>query len=73
MQAILSTALNRAVEDGLIPSNSAVRVKKAATRGKRPMRSLSHEEASRLAAVVSGTRDEALTPGPRLGAKLRPA
>ncbi len=60
MQAVLSTALNQAVDDGLIPSNPAARVKKAATRGKRPMRSLSHEEASRLAAVVSGTRDEAL-------------
>jgi len=60
MQAVLSTALNQAVDDGLIPSNPAARVKKAATRGKQPMRSLSHEEASRLAAVVSGTRDEAL-------------
>jgi len=39
MQGVLSTALNQAVDDGLIPSNSASRVKKAATREQSPMRS----------------------------------
>jgi integrase len=38
MQGVLSTALNQAVDDGLIPSNPASRVKKAATRGQSPMR-----------------------------------
>jgi integrase len=38
MQGVLSTALNQAVDDGLIPSNPASRVKKAATRGRAPMR-----------------------------------
>src|SRR5215204_6573014 len=37
MQGVFSVALNQAVDDGLIPSNPASRVKKAATRG------LSHE------------------------------
>ena len=60
MQGVLSVALNQAVDDGLIPSNPASRVKKAATRGERPVRSLSHEEASRLIAASRGTRDEAL-------------
>jgi hypothetical protein len=41
MQAVLSGALNQAVDDGLIPTNPASRVKKAATRGPTPMRSLS--------------------------------
>ena len=41
MQGVLSTALNQAVDDGLIPSNPCSRVKKAAARGVRPMRSLS--------------------------------
>jgi hypothetical protein len=40
MQGVLSTALNQAVDDSLIPSNPASRVKKAATRGQSPMRSL---------------------------------
>jgi integrase len=40
MQGVLSTALNQAVDDGLISSNPASRVKKAATRGLSPMRSL---------------------------------
>jgi Phage integrase, N-terminal SAM-like domain len=40
MQAVLSGALNQAVDDGLIPTNPASRVKKAATRGPTPMRSL---------------------------------
>jgi Phage integrase, N-terminal SAM-like domain len=39
MQGVLSTALNQAVDDGLIPSNSASRVKKAVTREQAPMRS----------------------------------
>jgi hypothetical protein len=38
MQGVLSTALNQAVDNGLIPSNPASRVKKAATRGQSPMR-----------------------------------
>ena len=41
MQGVLSTALNQAVDDRLIPSNPASRVKKAATREQAPMRSLS--------------------------------
>jgi integrase len=40
MQGVLSVALNQAVDDGLIPSNPASRVKKAATREQAPMRSL---------------------------------
>src|SRR5215210_830215 len=58
MQGVLSTALNQAVDDGLIPSNPASRVKKAATRGETPIRSLSQEEASRLLRAAAGTRDE---------------
>jgi integrase len=38
MQGILSTALNQAVDDGLIPSNPASRVKKAVKREQAPMR-----------------------------------
>jgi site-specific recombinase XerC len=38
MQGVLSTALNQAVDDGLIPSNPASGVKKAATREQAPMR-----------------------------------
>jgi integrase len=38
MQGVLSTALNQAVDDGLIPSNPATRVKKAAKREQVPMR-----------------------------------
>src|SRR5215218_9201258 len=63
MQGVFSVALNQAVDDGLIPSNPASRVKKAATRGLSPMRSLfslSQEEASRLLRAAVGTRDEAL-------------
>jgi integrase len=60
MQGVLSTALNQAVDDNLIPSNPTARVKKAATRGQSPMRALSHEEASRLLSAAEGTRDEAL-------------
>ncbi len=40
IQGVLSTALNQAVDDDLIPSNPASRVKKAATRGQSPMRYL---------------------------------
>ena len=40
MQRVLSTALNQAVDDGLIPSNPASRVKKAVKREQAPMRSL---------------------------------
>jgi len=40
MQGVLSTALNQAVDDGLIPSNPASRVKKAVKREQAPMRSL---------------------------------
>src|ERR671932_96553 len=60
MQGVLNVALNQAVYDGLLPANPAARVKKAATRGKTPMRALSHEEASRLISAAEGTRDEAL-------------
>jgi integrase len=60
MHGVLSTALNQAVDDSLIPSNPAARVKKAVTRGQSPMRTLSHEEASRLLSAAEGTRDEAL-------------
>jgi integrase len=60
MQGVLSGALNQAVDDGMIPSNPASRVKKAAARGTRPMRSLSYEEASRLTAAAEGSRYEAL-------------
>ena len=60
MQGVLSTALNQAVDDGLIPSNPASRVKKAVKREQVPMRSLSPEEASRLLRAATGTRDEAL-------------
>jgi integrase len=61
MQGVLSTALNQAVDDGLIPFNPASRVKKAVKREQAPMRSLSvQEEASRLLAAALGTRDEAL-------------
>jgi integrase len=60
MQGVLSVALNQAVDDGLLPSNPAARVKKAALRGESPMRALSNEEASRLISAVEGTRDEAL-------------
>ena len=56
MQAVLSGALNQAVDDGLIPTNPASRVMKAATRGPTPMRSpLSLEEASRLLRAATGT------------------
>jgi len=40
MQGVLSTALNQAVDDGLIPSNPASRVKKAVKREQAPMRFL---------------------------------
>ncbi len=60
LQSLLSGALNQAVDDGLIPSNPASRVKKATSRGETPMRALSYEEASRLIAAVEGTREEAL-------------
>jgi integrase len=60
MQGVLSTALNQAVDDGLIASNPASRVKKAVKREQSPMRSLSQEEASRLLRAAVGTRDEAL-------------
>jgi integrase len=60
MQGVLSTALNQAVDDGLIPSNPASRVKKAVKREQAPMRSLSQEGASRLLEAAAGTRDEAL-------------
>jgi integrase len=60
MQGVLSTALNQAVDDGLIPSNPASRVKKAVKREQAPMRSLSQEEASRLLGAAVGMRDEAL-------------
>jgi len=60
MQGVLSVALNQAVDDGLIATNPAARVKKAAKRGETPMRALSHEEASRLISAAEGTREEAL-------------
>jgi len=40
MQGVLSTALNQAVDDDLVPSNPASRVKKAVKREQAPMRSL---------------------------------
>jgi integrase len=60
MQGVLSTALNQAVDDGLVPSNPASRVKKAVKREQASMRSLSPQEASRLLRTAVGTRDEAL-------------
>jgi site-specific recombinase XerC len=39
MQGVFSTALKQAVDDGLIPSNPASRVKKAVKRKRAPMRS----------------------------------
>src|SRR5918994_2213115 len=60
MQGVLSVALNQALDDGLLPSNPAAWVKKAALRGESPMRALSNEEASRLISAAEGTRDEAL-------------
>src|SRR3712207_6719001 len=60
MQGVLSTALNQAVDDGLIASNPASRVKKAVKREQAPIRSLSQDEASRLLRAAEGTRDEAL-------------
>ena len=39
MQGVLSTALNQAMDDSLIPSNPASRVKKAVKREQAPMRS----------------------------------
>jgi integrase len=60
MQGVLSTALNQAVDDGLVPSNPASRVKKAVKREQASMRSLSQQEASRLLRTAVGTRDEAL-------------
>jgi integrase len=60
LQSLLSGALNQAVDDGLIPSNPASRVKKAASRGETLMRALSNEEASRLRLAAEGTREEAL-------------
>src|SRR5215208_2005480 len=60
MQGVLSTALNQAVDDDLVPSNPASRVKKAVKREQAPMRSLSQDEASKLLQAAVGTRDEAL-------------
>jgi integrase len=60
LQAVLSVALNQALDDGIVPANAAARVKKAATRGKPRMRALSSEEASRLISAAENTRDEAL-------------
>lgn len=60
MQGVLSAALNQAVDDGLILQNPASRVRKAAKRGKTPMRALTEEEASKLLDVARGMRDEAL-------------
>ena len=60
MQARLRTALNQALDDGLIPTNPATRVKKASERGETPMRALSDAEVSRLISAATGTRDEAL-------------
>src|SRR5918994_5661036 len=60
LQGVLSAALNQALDDGIISSNPAARVQKAARRGRRPMLALSYEEASRLISASEGTRDEAL-------------
>jgi len=61
MQGVLSTALNQAVDDSLIPSNPASRVKKALKREQAPMRFPgTQEEASRLLGAAVGTRDEAV-------------
>ena len=67
----LSTALNQAVEDELIPSNPARSVKKPKNR-KGGMRVLSAEQAAALVDSVRGTRHEALYAvavwlGPRQG------
>ena len=60
LQSVLSGALNQAVYDGLIAQNPCVKVKKAAARGKKPMRSLTEKEAGALVRAATGTRDEAL-------------
>ena len=60
VQGVLSAAFNQAVYDGLIPANPCARVKKAAARGKTPMRALSGAEASRLTDAAAGTKEEAL-------------
>jgi site-specific recombinase XerC len=44
-QGVLSTALNQAVDDNLIPSNPTARVKKAATRGPREPQAEPHARA----------------------------
>jgi site-specific recombinase XerC len=50
-QGVLSTTLNQAVDDNLIPSNPTARVKKAATRGQR-----GQEPHARALAARSRTR-----------------
>jgi integrase len=60
LQSLLSGIIRQAVEDGLISSNPCSRVKKAATRGKKPQRSLTEDEANALVRTATGTRDEAL-------------
>ncbi len=60
IHSVLGTALNQAVNDGLIPQNPASRVKKAASHGHRPMRALSHQDTSKPMAAAAGSRDEAL-------------
>jgi integrase len=59
VQGVLSTALNQAVSDDLVPKNPCRKVKRAKSRGT-PMRALSAEEAARLVSSVRGTRHEAL-------------
>ena len=70
-QGVLSTALNQAVADGLIPKNPSSLVKKAKARGTK-MRVLSASQAAALVEHVRGTRHEALyllalKVGPRQG------
>ncbi len=43
LRGVLSTALNQAVYDGLIPAEPCARVKKAAARGETPVCALSEQ------------------------------
>ena len=68
MQGVVSTALNQAVDDNLIPSNPTARVKKAATRGQSPMRSLAR---GGFPPALGRRRDAGRSPhGPRAAYRL---
>lgn len=59
IQGVLSTALNQAVADGMIPANPSSQVKKPKDKTQK-MRVLTEEQAATLVEVVKGTRHEAL-------------